>query len=64
MKRACVICGEEFEERDMETYSPSPGHPQYICWECYKQSQYEVGKSEIHRMQRRYQIMKEKGLIK
>ena len=60
MRHICERCGQEFEERDMEFYSPIPGRPQWFCWDCWKKSQYEVTKSEIHRRTKLARINEEK----
>ena len=64
MKRNCDICGKECEERDMEKISPSPAHPKWLCWTCFKNSQYQAKKSDLHRHQRLYMIAKSKKGIK
>ena len=48
MKRICNICGTEADEHRMESYNIG-AKTIWLCWGCYKQSQYEVAKSEISR---------------
>ena len=48
MKRICDICGTEADEHKMESYNTGR-RTMWLCWDCYKQSQYEVTKSEISR---------------
>ena len=48
MKRQCDICGTEADEHKMESYNIG-AKTVWLCWDCYKQSQYEVAKSEISR---------------
>lgn len=62
--RICDRCGEEFDEVFMERFSPSPLHPKYLCWDCYKKSQYEVAKSEIHRRTKLAKINEERKRYK
>lgn len=47
MKRKCDICGELHNEFDMVTFNP--GRVKWVCWECYKNSQYEATQSEMRR---------------
>jgi len=63
MKRQCEICGLEAEEYWMFSYNAGK-RKMWLCWDCYKQSQYEAAKSEINRQQKRYMIAKEKNRIK
>jgi len=46
--RQCEVCGEEFSERDMMSFS-SGRKRHWLCWGCYKLSQYEAGKNEARR---------------
>ena len=48
MKRICDICGAEANEHFMESMFTGR-KTEWWCWDCYKQSQYEVAKSEISR---------------
>lgn len=48
MIRKCDICGTEADEHKMESYNIG-AKTVWLCWDCYKQSQYEVAKSEISR---------------
>ena len=47
-KRICDGCGCEADEYWMMSYNPGTGL-KWFCWDCYKQSQYEVAKSEMSR---------------
>ena len=49
MKHECTICKRQFEERDLFRCSASPTHTQWLCWECWKHGQGEVGVIEIDR---------------
>jgi hypothetical protein len=42
MLRECCICGKEYEEKYMERRSPSPSHPQWMCYHCYVTCQKEA----------------------
>ena len=48
MKRVCDICGIESDEHWMQSFNTGR-KVMWLCWDCYKQSQYEVAKSEISR---------------
>ena len=48
MIRKCDICGTEADEHRMESYNIG-AKTIWLCWGCYKQSQYEVAKSEMSR---------------
>ena len=48
MKRKCDICGLEADEHWMQSFNTGR-KVMWLCWDCYKQSQYEVAKSEISR---------------
>ena len=48
MKRQCDICGIEADEHWMQSYNTGR-KVIWLCWDCYKNSQYEVAKSEISR---------------
>ena len=48
MKRQCDICGLEADEHWMQSYNTGR-KVIWLCWDCYKNSQYEVAKSEISR---------------
>ena len=48
MKRQCDICGIEADEHWMQSFNTGR-KVMWLCWGCYKQSQYEVAKSEISR---------------
>lgn len=51
MKRKCDICGCEADEHWMESYNTGRT-VMWFCWDCYKNSQYEAAKSDIHRRKR------------
>lgn len=55
MKRACDICGCEFDEYWMESYNIGT-KTLWCCWDCYKNSQREVLLSEIYRQKKLYKI--------
>ena len=42
------ICGLEADEHWMQSFNTGR-KVMWLCWDCYKQSQYEVAKSEISR---------------
>lgn len=48
MKRKCDICGTEQNEWIMEPIFTGR-KTEWWCWDCWKKSQYEAVKSEIHR---------------
>lgn len=51
MKRECDICGCVQDDYWMMNFNPGTGL-KWLCWDCYKQSQYEVIKSEVLRQKR------------
>ena len=51
MRRKCALCGELVNELDMMTFNTGRA-VQYVCWDCYKKSQYEVMKTEMGRQNR------------
>lgn len=55
MKRQCDICGTEADEHRMESYNIG-AKTVWLCWGCYKQSQYEANKSDHARQKKLYQI--------
>ena len=57
MKRTCDICGLEADEHWMESYNIG-AKTVWLCWECYKNSQYEANKSDLSRQKKLYQIHK------
>lgn len=59
MIRKCDICGLEAEEHWMFSYNPGSKRI-WLCWECWKTSQYEANKSDQHRQQRLYKINQSK----
>ena len=59
MKRTCDICGLEADEHWMQSYNVGR-KTVWLCWECYKNSQYEANKSDLARQKKLYQIHKSK----
>ena len=51
MKRKCDVCGCEADDHWMMQYNTGR-KTMWVCWDCYKQSQYEAAKSEIQRQKR------------
>lgn len=60
MDRKCCICGKVAPEYEMFKSSPSPSHPQWRCWECYKQGHGEVTGIETQAIKRRMKEMNRK----
>lgn len=63
MKRECELCGGLFNELDMMSYNTGR-RTAWVCWDCYKKSQYEAAKSEIHRRKRLGRINEERKRYK
>ena len=63
MIRKCDICGKEENERMMQSISYGR-KTEWWCWECWKKSQYEVTKSEIHRRTKLARINEERKRYK
>lgn len=63
MKRKCDICGCEADDHWMQPYNTGR-RVMWLCWGCFKQSQYEATKSDLSRQKRLYQIAKSKKRIK
>ncbi len=63
MKRKCELCGGLFNEFDMMSYNTGR-RTAWVCWDCYKKSQYEVTKSEIHRRTKLARINEERKRYK
>lgn len=63
MKRTCEICGLEADEYWMFSYNAGK-RKMWVCWDCYKKSQYEAVKSEIHRSKRLGKINEERKRYK
>lgn len=63
MKRKCDICGCEADDHWMQPYNTGR-RVMWLCWSCYKQSQYEATKSDLSRQKKLYQIAKSKQRIK
>ena len=59
MKRLCDICGCEADDHWMESYNIGT-KTVWLCWTCYKNSQYQAKKSDLHRHQRLYKIQESK----
>ena len=55
MKRTCDICGLEADEHWMQSYNVGR-RTMWLCWDCFKNSQYEANKSDKHRQQRLYKM--------
>ena len=55
MKRHCDFCGIEADEHWMESYNTGR-RTVWLCWECYKNSQYEANKSDLTRQKKLYKI--------
>ena len=59
MNRKCDICGAEQNEWSMQSYNTGR-KVVWLCWECWKNSQYEANKSDHARQKKLYQIHKSK----
>ena len=59
MKRICDICGCEADEYWMHSYYTGR-KMMWLCWDCYKNSQYEATKSDLSRQKKLYQIANSK----
>ena len=59
MKRNCDICGCEADDHWMQSYNTGR-RVMWLCWSCFKQSQYEATKSDLSRQKKLYQIAKSK----
>lgn len=55
MKRKCDICGCTADEHWMHSYNPG-SRLMWLCWDCFKQSQYEANKSDKFRQKKLYKI--------
>ena len=51
MKRKCDICGCEADDHWMESFNTGR-RVIWLCWDCYKNSQYEVMTTEMGRQNR------------
>lgn len=58
-KRICDSCGCEADEYWMMTYNPGTGL-KWVCWDCYKQGQYEAAKCEVIRQDKLHKIKRSK----
>ena len=63
MKRICDICGLTADEYWMHPYNTGR-RIIWLCWDCFKQSQYEANKSDLERQKKLYKIAKSKQRIK
>lgn len=63
MKRVCDICGCEADEYWMQTYN-SGRRTFWLCWDCWKNSQYEANKSDLTRQKKLYKIANSKKRYK
>lgn len=54
-KKKCELCGLEADEHWMMSFNPGTGL-KWLCWDCYKQGQYEANKSDLSRQKKLYQI--------
>ena len=63
MKRTCDICGLEADEHWMQSYNTGR-KVVWLCWDCWKNSQYEAAKSERHRSKRLGKINEERKRYK
>ena len=59
MKRRCDICGLEADEYWMFPFNTGR-KSMWLCWDCYKNSQYEANKSDQARQKKLYMIHKSK----
>lgn len=59
MKRTCEFCGLEADDHWMMSYNTGR-RTVWLCWECYKNSQYEANKSDHERQKKLYMIHKSK----
>lgn len=59
MKRHCDICGIECDEYWMMQFNTGK-RTMYLCWDCFKQSQYEANMSNGYRQKKLYQIQQSK----
>lgn len=58
-KVECSICGTIHDEYWMVKFNTGR-KVQYLCWGCYKQSQYEANMSNGYRQKKLYQIQQSK----
>lgn len=63
MTQRCSVCGRECNEKLMEHYFTGI-KTEWWCWDCWKKSQYEAVKSEIHRSKRLGKINEERKRYK
>ena len=62
-KKKCELCGIEADDHWMMSYNTGR-RTAWVCWDCYKKSQYEAAKSEIHRSKRLGKINEERKRYK
>ena len=55
MLRRCDICGEEQEEKWMQTYNTGR-RTMWLCWECYQESQRQADLSDLYRGNRLHKM--------
>lgn len=59
MKRTCEICGLEADEHWMHSFNTGSKR-MWLCWDCFKQSQYEANLSDRFRQKQLYKIQQGK----
>lgn len=59
MLRQCDICGEEYEDRWMQSMFTGT-KTMWLCWGCYKKSQREATLSDLYRQKRLYKLAESK----
>lgn len=59
MIRVCDICGEEYEDRWMQSMFTGT-KTMWLCWGCYKNSQREATLSDLYRQKRLYKLAESK----
>ena len=59
MKRFCDICGIEADEHWMMPFNTGR-RTMWLCWDCFKNSQYEVNMSKGYTNKKLYSIQQQK----
>lgn len=59
MIRVCDICGEDCEDRWMQSMFTGT-KTMWLCWDCYKNSQREATLSDLYRQKRLYKLAESK----